>query len=259
MLNPGLCNSFRPSSSTERSTERPSDPSPLWGSGENPCMDDEDCDDMGSGDNDGDGDGSVVEPVSKPKVTTDDIYLTSPEPTQRGQGGKGVGEPGNNGIAAPKTTTTDPMFITANMTETPTRKPNRATTRWPLVGSNTQRPVGGVPTVSPSGTGVVDNNGVNHQQRPDDGHYPVNVGMFVGIAAGCLLLIFILAYALYKYVSREEGSYKIDESKNYPYESPVSKPSPTINGGMSKSGMTPPKPAKKKDVKEWYVWSRLVC
>jgi len=80
----------------------------------------------------------------------------------------------------------------------------------------------------------------------------LSIGFIVGIAAGVVILCFIIAFAFYKYKSRDEGSYKVDESKNYPYEAPVPKPTPTQANGGYKSGTPTPKP-KKKDVKEWYV------
>nr|XP_009305294.1 neurexin-1b isoform X2 [Danio rerio] len=40
-------------------------------------------------------------------------------------------------------------------------------------------------------------------------------GMVVGIVAGAALCILILLYAMYKYRNRDEGSYHVDESRNY--------------------------------------------
>ncbi len=131
----------------------------------------------------------------------------------------------------------------------PNRGRYRPTPR--TVYGNTQTPGGGKHSGGSVGGGAKEVN----QKHSGLGPLSLNIGLIVGIAAGVLLLLLILAYALYKYKSRDEGSYKIDESKNYPYESPIAKPSPTANGGLSKSGMQPTsKPAKKKDVKEWYVW-----
>ena len=90
----------------------------------------------------------------------------------------------------------------------------------------------------------------------DRNPFSLSIGVIVGIAAGVILLLLILAYAVYKYKSRDEGSYKVDESKNYRYDSCNTKPPPpSVNGAGGfppKSGGTPTKP-KKKDVKEWYV------
>ncbi|XP_046699537.1 neurexin-1-beta-like isoform X23 [Silurus meridionalis] len=40
-------------------------------------------------------------------------------------------------------------------------------------------------------------------------------GMVVGIVAAAALCILILLYAMYKYRNRDEGSYRVDESRNY--------------------------------------------
>ncbi|KAG9259871.1 neurexin-1a-like isoform X2, partial [Astyanax mexicanus] len=40
-------------------------------------------------------------------------------------------------------------------------------------------------------------------------------GMVVGIVAAAALCILILLYAMYKYRNRDEGSYHVDESRNY--------------------------------------------
>ncbi len=188
-----------------------------------------------------------------PKVTTDDIYLTSPDPSKKkdvweGNEDKYPHPQPDPGFPAPKTTTRDSLFITQNMTTMPNRGRYRPTPR--TVYGNTQTPGGGKHSGGSVGGGAKEVN----QKHSGLGPLSLNIGLIVGIAAGVLLLLLILAYALYKYKSRDEGSYKIDESKNYPYESPIAKPSPTANGGLSKSGMQPTsKPAKKKDVKEWYV------
>ena len=91
-----------------------------------------------------------------------------------------------------------------------------------------------------------------------------NIILIVGITVGVLVILLLLAFAIYKYKSRDEGSYKVDESKNYmhPYQegaavAACNKPSSQVNGGSctrsSQSGMqTASKP--KKNVKEWYVW-----
>ncbi len=80
----------------------------------------------------------------------------------------------------------------------------------------------------------------------------VNIGLIVGISVGVVVLLLILAFMLYKCRGRDEGSYKIDESKNYSYETCNTKPPPSVNGGLSKAGSGYSKP-RKKDVKEWYV------
>jgi hypothetical protein len=43
------------------------------------------------------------------------------------------------------------------------------------------------------------------------------LALIIGIAVGVLFTIIILIIALYKFRSRDEGTYKVDESKNFAY------------------------------------------
>uniref|UniRef100_A0AAV2JKJ8 Laminin G domain-containing protein n=1 Tax=Knipowitschia caucasica TaxID=637954 RepID=A0AAV2JKJ8_KNICA len=52
-------------------------------------------------------------------------------------------------------------------------------------------------------------------------------GMVVGIVAAAALCILILLYAMYKYRNRDEGSYHVDESRNYISNSAQSNANPT--------------------------------
>lgn len=77
-------------------------------------------------------------------------------------------------------------------------------------------------------------------------------GMVVGIVAAAALCILILLYAMYKYRNRDEGSYHVDESRNYISNSAQS------NGTVVKekpvnTAKTSSKNKKNKD-KEYYVW-----
>lgn len=79
-------------------------------------------------------------------------------------------------------------------------------------------------------------------------------GMVVGIVAAAALCILILLYAMYKYRNRDEGSYHVDESRNYISNSAQS------NGAVVKekqpsSAKSANKNKKNKD-KEYYVWSQ---
>jgi len=74
------------------------------------------------------------------------------------------------------------------------------------------------------------------------------LALIIGIAVGVLFTIIILIIALYKFRSRDEGTYKVDESKNFAYLE-----SKNIQGNGAIIGATNIKPGKKKDVKEWYV------
>ncbi|XP_063083528.1 neurexin-2-beta isoform X32 [Cavia porcellus] len=76
-------------------------------------------------------------------------------------------------------------------------------------------------------------------------------GMVVGIVAAAALCILILLYAMYKYRNRDEGSYQVDQSRNYISNSAQS------NGAVVKekaqaAPKTPSKTKKNKD-KEYYV------
>ncbi|XP_064858654.1 neurexin-1a isoform X24 [Oncorhynchus nerka] len=76
-------------------------------------------------------------------------------------------------------------------------------------------------------------------------------GMVVGIIAAAALCILILLYAMYKYRNRDEGSYHVDESRNY-----ISNTSQS-NGAVVKekppnAAKTSSKSKKNKD-KEYYV------
>ncbi|KAM6435116.1 neurexin-2-beta isoform 15-T15 [Liasis olivaceus] len=76
-------------------------------------------------------------------------------------------------------------------------------------------------------------------------------GMVVGIVAAAALCILILLYAMYKYRNRDEGSYQVDQSRNYISNSAQS------NGTVVKEKpATAPKTAsksKKNKDKEYYV------
>uniref|UniRef100_A0A8C1R1K6 Neurexin 2 n=1 Tax=Cyprinus carpio TaxID=7962 RepID=A0A8C1R1K6_CYPCA len=76
-------------------------------------------------------------------------------------------------------------------------------------------------------------------------------GMVVGIVAAAALCILILLYAMYKYRNRDEGSYQVDQSRNY-----ISNSATQSNGTLVKEkqpgAKTGTKSKKNKD-KEYYV------
>ncbi|XP_037388922.1 neurexin 2b isoform X11 [Pygocentrus nattereri] len=77
-------------------------------------------------------------------------------------------------------------------------------------------------------------------------------GMVVGIVAAAALCILILLYAMYKYRNRDEGSYQVDQSRNY-----ISNSATQSNGALVKekqpgTAKTGTKSKKNKD-KEYYV------
>ncbi|XP_071770453.1 neurexin 3a isoform X29 [Centroberyx gerrardi] len=76
-------------------------------------------------------------------------------------------------------------------------------------------------------------------------------GMVVGIVAAAALCILILLYAMYKYRNRDEGSYQVDESRNYITNSAVQS-----NGAVMKDKQQSMKGGNKKQKnkdKEYYV------
>lgn len=87
----------------------------------------------------------------------------------------------------------------------------------------------------------------------ENGH--LNIFLIVGIGAGILVALIILAVALYKFRSRDEGSYRVDESQNFAYleaKKQQTNGSAVNNVGNGKAN------GKKRDVKEWYVWYEAV-
>ncbi|KAK3092973.1 hypothetical protein FSP39_009553 [Pinctada imbricata] len=86
------------------------------------------------------------------------------------------------------------------------------------------------------------------QSRTDSPTKP-NLALIIGIVAGVVIALIILVIALYKFRSRDEGTYKVDETQNFPYLEGKNKQSNGALLGHSQSS----KSGKKKDVTEWYV------
>ncbi|XP_041865769.1 neurexin-1a isoform X12 [Melanotaenia boesemani] len=100
---------------------------------------------------------------------------------------------------------------------------------------------------NPTGAGTKDYPGTSEVFRESSS----TTGMVVGIVAAAALCILILLYAMYKYRNRDEGSYHVDESRNYISNSAQS------NGTVVKekpvnTAKTSNKNKKNKD-KEYYV------
>uniref|UniRef100_A0A4W5Q827 Neurexin/syndecan/glycophorin C domain-containing protein n=1 Tax=Hucho hucho TaxID=62062 RepID=A0A4W5Q827_9TELE len=77
------------------------------------------------------------------------------------------------------------------------------------------------------------------------------IGMVVGIVAAAALCILILLYAMYKYRNRDEGSYQVDESRNY-----ITNSATQSNGAVVKDKQQSSKGVKGKQKnkdKEYYV------
>ncbi|XP_078001036.1 neurexin-3-like [Glandiceps talaboti] len=82
--------------------------------------------------------------------------------------------------------------------------------------------------------------------------------MVVGIVAAVCIAVLILLYAIYKYRNRNEGSYRIDESRNYSYGTPsntviMPNANGTLYNGKDKDASVNKPLMKKQDSREWYV------
>ncbi|XP_041431027.1 neurexin-3 isoform X8 [Xenopus laevis] len=115
--------------------------------------------------------------------------------------------------------------------------------RSPLITSPMFR---NVPTANPTMPGSRRVPGASEVVRESSS----TTGMVVGIVAAAALCILILLYAMYKYRNRDEGSYQVDESRNYITNSAQS------NGALVKEKQHSSKgnhsKQKNKD-KEYYV------
>ncbi|KAJ8009279.1 hypothetical protein DPEC_G00087250 [Dallia pectoralis] len=76
-------------------------------------------------------------------------------------------------------------------------------------------------------------------------------GMVVGIVSAAALCILILLYAMYKYRNRDEGSYQVDETRNYISNSAQNNGA-VVKDKVPSGGGTGSKRPKDKD-KEYYV------
>ncbi|XP_009992215.1 PREDICTED: neurexin 3 isoform X4 [Chaetura pelagica] len=102
-----------------------------------------------------------------------------------------------------------------------------------------------VPTANPTEPGIRRVPGASEVVRESSS----TTGMVVGIVAAAALCILILLYAMYKYRNRDEGSYQVDETRNYISNSAQSNGTLVKEKQHSKSGH---KKQKNKD-KENYV------
>nr|XP_014425458.1 neurexin 3 isoform X2 [Pelodiscus sinensis] len=103
-----------------------------------------------------------------------------------------------------------------------------------------------VPTANPTEPGIRRVPGASEVVRESSS----TTGMVVGIVAGAALCILILLYAMYKYRNRDEGSYQVDETRNYISNSAQS--NGTLVKEKQQSTKSGHKKQKNKD-KEYYV------
>nr|XP_045010156.1 neurexin 3 isoform X5 [Jaculus jaculus] len=103
-----------------------------------------------------------------------------------------------------------------------------------------------VPTANPTEPGIRRVPGASEVIRESSS----TTGMVVGIVAAAALCILILLYAMYKYRNRDEGSYQVDETRNYISNSAQS------NGALVKEKQASSKGGHKKQKnkdREYYV------
>ncbi|XP_062037829.1 neurexin 3 isoform X2 [Lepus europaeus] len=103
-----------------------------------------------------------------------------------------------------------------------------------------------VPTANPTEPGIRRVPGASEVIRESSS----TTGMVVGIVAAAALCILILLYAMYKYRNRDEGSYQVDETRNYISNSAQS--NGTLMKEKQQSAKGGHKKQKNKD-KEYYV------
>nr|XP_054385654.1 neurexin 3 isoform X6 [Pongo abelii] len=103
-----------------------------------------------------------------------------------------------------------------------------------------------VPTANPTEPGIRRVPGASEVIRESSS----TTGMVVGIVAAAALCILILLYAMYKYRNRDEGSYQVDETRNYISNSAQS--NGTLMKEKQQSSKSGHKKQKNKD-REYYV------
>ncbi|XP_052326663.1 neurexin-1a-like isoform X13 [Oncorhynchus keta] len=140
--------------------------------------------------------------------------------------------------------------------QTTPREPHQTTDDLPVASAECPSDDEDIDPCEPSSGGLAHPTGpaVKGYPGPSEGVFRESsstTGMVVGIIAAAALCILILLYAMYKYRNRDEGSYHVDESRNY-----ISNTSQS-NGTLVKD--KPPNAAKtsfkskKNKDKEYYV------
>uniref|UniRef100_W5M3E5 Laminin G domain-containing protein n=1 Tax=Lepisosteus oculatus TaxID=7918 RepID=W5M3E5_LEPOC len=105
-----------------------------------------------------------------------------------------------------------------------------------------------LPTANPTGPGERGPPGAVEVIRESSS----TTGMVVGIVAAAALCILILLYAMYKYRNRDEGSYQVDQSRNYISNSAAQSNGAVVKEKQPGAAKTATKNKKNKD-KEYYV------
>ncbi|KAM9847866.1 neurexin-1a-like isoform 6-T6 [Aulostomus maculatus] len=157
-------------------------------------------------------------------------------------------------------TSTSIMEITTSASgrrvkQTTPREPQQTTDDSPVGSAECPSDDEDIDPCEPSSGGLANPTGAGPKGFPDTSEVfresSSTTGMVVGIVAAAALCILILLYAMYKYRNRDEGSYHVDESRNYISNSAQS------NGTIVKekpvnTAKTSSKNKKNKD-KEYYV------
>ncbi|XP_070980804.1 neurexin-1a-like isoform X3 [Oncorhynchus clarkii lewisi] len=138
--------------------------------------------------------------------------------------------------------------------QTTPREPHQTTDDLPVASAECPSDDEDIDPCEPSSAANPTGPAVKGYPGPSEGVFRESsstTGMVVGIIAAAALCILILLYAMYKYRNRDEGSYHVDESRNY-----ISNTSQS-NGTLVKD--KPPNAAKtsfkskKNKDKEYYV------
>uniref|UniRef100_A0A3B3DTP3 Neurexin 3a n=1 Tax=Oryzias melastigma TaxID=30732 RepID=A0A3B3DTP3_ORYME len=160
--------------------------------------------------------------------------------------------------AMPNEMATNFAETTTMMSTTTTRKHRSSTvqvepTSYEVDSTNSRSPIitspmfRNIPTALPTEPGVRRVPGTSEVVRESSS----TTGMVIGIVAAAALCILILLYAMYKYRNRDEGSYQVDESRNYITNSAVQS-----NGAVMKDKQQSLKSSNKRQKnkdKEYYV------
>lgn len=160
------------------------------------------------------------------------------------------------------TTTSRPATVTPSRTTTTTTQPPRTKQPWPT--STTPATPTSRPQPPPhTAEYEYDYNDFENREKSDVKEDPIDVidkgvggsvALIISIIAGVLIIVILIILLILKFKGHQDGTYKVDESKNY--EGIPTMPTPMINGqgnGTIKPGDRRPVKKQSKDVKEWYV------
>ncbi|XP_071518617.1 neurexin 1 isoform X3 [Panulirus ornatus] len=224
------------------------------GVGEQPCDDEEDCY-TGSGSGEFHTGNGVVTDGDHEVIHSEEHRDHTPPPhgfeTTKKDPGSGP------------TTTSRPATVTPSRTTTTTTQPPR--TKQPWATSTTPATPTSRPQPPPHTVTEYDydyhafENGEKSDVKEDridviDKGVGGSIALIISIIAGVLIIVILIILLILKFKGHQDGTYKVDESKNY--EGIPTMPTPMINGqgnGTIKPGDRRPVKKQSKDVKEWYV------